>query len=420
MGEGSATVILHRERRLIRGAVDNRGAKAVRLLGGLFLSIGLVTAGGCSKKDPYVPPDLLYLFETYDVGKNPTSVSTGDFNHDGVTDLVTTNIGNNSLSMLFGNGDGTFRKQVRIPTCLQPRALAPGDYNRDGLIDLALACSGSDEVRLMFGHEAGTFGLGPSYAVHRSPVSITNGDANGDGYLDLLVALRNDKIQVLLGRGNGSFQVGAQYQYGDTPTSIAATDLNRDGKLDLAVTNGGPMSSAVSIWLGNGDGTFRAPQDYRTGKRPLRVTFADFDADKRTDLLVINMEKDSFTVFLGNGDGTFQPGKEDGANAGPAYGLARDFDGDQYTDVAIVNTRSNDLSILYGRGDGTFRYPPRNYRTTKTRGKKGGPFAIALFYLNAQELEVPGLVVANNAGGSVSVFLHRGFRRHHEANLEQS
>jgi hypothetical protein len=168
------------------------------------------------------------------------------------------------------------------------------------------------------------------------------------------------------------------------------------------------MSSAVSIWLGNGDGTFQKPTDYRTGKRPLGVTFADFNNDQLTDLLVMNGEMDTFTIFLGNGNGTFQAGKEAGADAGPVYGLARDFDGDHLTDVAIVNVQSNDLSILFGRGDGTFQYPPMNYKT------KGGPFAIALLSLTARQSEEPGLAVANNGTGSISIFLHRGLKAQHQ------
>lgn len=373
------------------------------VLGGMIL-LGLVGAGGCGQKEPYVPPDLFYLFASYEVGKNPTSVTTADFNQDGLTDLITTNIGNNSLSILFGNGDGSFAPQVQLPSCREPRALALNDFNRDKRLDAAVACSGSDEIALFVGLEGGAFLPGGRYAVHRTPVSITTGDFNGDQEPDLIVALRNDKVKVMLGNGDATFQGGAQYEYGDTPTSIASIDLNGDEKLDLAVTNGGPMSSSVSIWLGNGDGTFRAPVDYRTGKRPLTVDFSDFNNDHRPDLLVVNGEMDTFTVFLGNGDGTFQSGKESGADAGPVYGLARDFNGDQFADVAIVNLQSSDLSILYGRGDGTFRYPPKNYRT------KGGPFAIASLTLTANQVGEPALVTADNGAGSVTVFLHRGLR----------
>jgi hypothetical protein len=185
----------------------------------------LLVLWGCSQKESYDPPDLLYLFATYPVGKNPTSVSTGDFNRDGVTDIITTNIGNNTLSLLFGNGDGTFKEQVILSTCREPRSLALGDYNRDTVLDIAVACSGSNQVAILFGHEAGAFAVGPSYFMHRTPVSIASGDTNGDHFADLLVALRNDKIQILLGNGDGSFAKTALYEYGDTPTGSSTWPL---------------------------------------------------------------------------------------------------------------------------------------------------------------------------------------------------
>jgi hypothetical protein len=373
----------------------------------LALFLGLAMVAGCIPKDDYSPPDLFYLFATYPVGKNPTSVTTADFDQDGITDLITTNIGNNSLSILFGNGDGTFKEQVSLDVAREPRALALDDYNGDGHIDLAVACSGSDQIAIFLGLAGGRFGTGHRYSVHRTPVSVASGDFDGDHRPDLVVALRNDKIKVLLGNGDGSFRDGALYEYGDTPTSLAVADLNRDGKLDVAVSNGGPMSSAVSIWPGNGDGTFRSPTDYRTGKRPLGVGFADFNNDRIADLLVINGEKDSFTIFLGNGNGTFREGQEAGADAGPMYGVARDFNGDRFVDVAIVNIQSSNLSILFGRGDGTFQYPPMNYRT------KGGPFAIATLTLTTKHAdEEPGLVTVNNGAGTISIFLHRGLKPH--------
>lgn len=359
---------------------------------------------GCSKQDPYVPPDPFYLFASYPVGKNPTSVTTADLNHDGFTDVMTTNIGNSTLSILFGNGDGTLSDQVQLNVCKEPRSLALQDFNLDGNSDIALACSGSDQIAILLGRANGKFEEGPQYPVHRTPVAIATDDVNGDQKPDLVVALRNDKITIFLGTGTGAFQRGAQYEYGDTPTGVALGDLNGDGKIDLAVTNGGPMSSAVSIWIGAGDGTFRGPTDYRTGKRPLGVSFADFNNDRVQDLLVINGERDTVTTFLGNGNATFQTGKDSGADAGPNYGLARDFNGDHLQDVAIVNLQSNDLSILFGRGDGTFEYPPRNYRT------KPGPFAVATFRVTTKDLEEPGLVIADNGAGSVTIFLHRGLK----------
>jgi hypothetical protein len=369
---------------------------------GLILFVTGIEA--CSKADPYNPPDPFYYFASYKVGKNPTTITTVDLNHDSFTDLVTTNISSNTLSILLGNGDGTFKEQVQLHVCKEPRALAIGHFNQDEHADLVLACSGGDEIAVLLGHGNGKFEEGSHYPVHRTPVALVTDDINDDGHADLIVALRNDKIKIFLGTGTGEFRPGTQYEYGDTPTSVALSDLNADGKLDLVVTNGGPMSNAVSIWLGKGDGTFKEPKDYPTGKRPLGVSFGDFNNDHHRDLLVINGERDSFTTFLGNGNGTFQPGKDSGADASPNFGLARDFNGDRLMDVAIVNLQSNDLSILFGKGDGTFHYPPRNYRT------KGGPFALSSFRVTSSAIDEPGLAVADNGEGSVSIFLHRGLK----------
>jgi hypothetical protein len=372
-------------------------------------ALALVFVGGtviaCSKAEPYNPPDLFYYFASYTVGKNPTTVTAGDLNHDSFTDLMTTNIASNTLSILLGNGDGTFQNHVQLHVCQEPRSLVMNDFNRDGHADVALACSGGDEIEILLGHGNGKFEEGQHYPVHRAPVSLASEDVNGDQHPDLVVALRNDKVKVFLGNGTGEFRHGAQYEYGDTPTSVALSDLNGDGKLDLIVTNGGPMSHGVSVWLGNGDGSFRDPKDYPAGRRPLGVSLADFNNDRHSDLLVINGEKDSFTALLGNGNATFQAGKDSGANAGPNFGLARDFNGDHVEDVAIVNLQSSDLSILFGKGDGTFHYPPRNYKT------KAGPFAVTTFRTTTTGTEEPGFAIADNGVGSVSIFLHRGLKR---------
>ena len=377
-----------------------------RFFGYPCLMAGLLLVGlaGCPSREDYTPPDLIYHYKNFKVGKNPTSIRASDFNGDGFTDLVTTNIQGNSLSLLLGTGDGGFESQKIITACQEPRNVAVDDFNLDHFEDLVVACSGDHHVLVFLGQGDGTFLRGSQYAVRRTPVSITTGDFNEDFLPDMVVALRNDKIQVFIGMGNGKFRVGPLYEYGDTPTSIATADFNADNHLDIAVTNGGPMSHAVSIWLGVGDGTFLAPKDYRTGKRPLSVTFADFNSDHMLDLLVINGEMNTITVFLGNGDGTFQEGKDSGGDAGPNHGVAQDFNGDKIPDVAVVNIQSASLSLLYGKGDGTFQYPPRHYPTPHA------PFALTTLPVATGRGEQPGLAVVNNASSNVSIFLHHGLK----------
>jgi len=373
--------------------------RLVLLLGMSGLIMSLV---GCPSGEEFQPPDLIYHYKDYPVGKNPTSIRTSDFNGDGFADLITSNIQGNSLSLLLGNGDGSFQDQKIISACQEPRNVAVDDFNLDHFSDLVVACSGDNHALVFLGQGNGTFLRGAQYLVHRTPVSIATGDFNEDFLPDLAVALRNDKSQVLLGMGNGKFRLGPLYEYGDTPTSVATADLNGDKHLDLAVTNGGPMSHAVSIWLGSGDGTFQSPTDYRTGKRPLGVSFADFNTDRVLDLLVINGEMNTITVFLGNGDGTFQEGKESGGDAGPNYGVAQDFDGDKVPDVAVANIQSGSISLLFGKGDGTFQYPPRHYPTPHA------PFALTTLSIATDRGEEPGLAVVNNASSNVSIFLHHG------------
>ena len=371
----------------------------------LCMILGSLVVYGCSSREEYHPPDLVYHYKDFSVGKSPTSIRVGDFNGDGFFDIMTSNIQGNSLSILLGNGDGNFQDQKILSACQEPRNIALEDFNLDHFVDVAVACSGDDYALVFMGQGNGTFLRGAQYLVHRTPVSIATGDFNEDFLPDMVVALRNDKIQVFLGMGNGKFRLGPLYEYGDTPTSVDTVDLNGDKHLDLAVTNGGPMSNAVSIWLGLGDGTFLSPVDYQTGKRPLGVSFSDFNNDHFTDLLVINGEMNTITVFLGNGDGTFQEGKDSGGDAGPNHGMAQDFDGDKNMDVAVVNIQSGSLSLLYGKGDGTFQYPPKHY------GTPHGPFALASFPVAVGRGEQPGIVVANNASNTVSVYLHHGL--HH-------
>jgi len=368
------------------------------------LSLACLVLSGCPTREEYQPPDLVYHYKDYEVGKSPTSIRVGDFNGDGFADLMTSNIQGNSLSLLFGNGDGSFQDQKIISACQEPRNLALDDFNLDHIVDFVVACSGDNHALVFMGQGNGTFLRGAEYLVHRTPVSIATGDFNEDFIPDMVVALRNDKIQIFLGMGNGKFRLGPLYEYGDTPTSVDAIDLNGDTHLDLAVTNGGPMSNAVSIWLGVGDGTFLSPLDYKTGKRPLGVSFADFNNDHQVDLLVINGQMNTITVFLGNGDGTFQDGKDSGGDAGPNHAVAQDFDGDKNMDVAVVNIQSGSLSILFGKGDGTFRYPPKHY------GTPHGPFALASLPLALGRDEQPGLAVVNNASNNVSVYLHHGLK----------
>ncbi len=117
--------------------------------------------------------------------KDPTSVAVGDFNGDGKLDLAVTNRSSNCVSILLGNGDGTFQTQVPYPTQTSPDSVAIGDFNGDGKLDLAVANGGSMTVSILLGNGDGTFRPKGSFkATYTQPVFVAVADFNGDGKLD--------------------------------------------------------------------------------------------------------------------------------------------------------------------------------------------------------------------------------------------
>src|SRR6266702_2455804 len=259
-------------------------------------------------------------------GGFPWYVVTADFNGDGKLDLAVSNYGDNSFSVLLGNGDGTFQPPRTLPIGPNPWYFAVGDFNGDGKLDLAvddygcpLDCnsSPSNTVTVLLGNGDGTFLPAPSLTVGNGPAGVVVGDFNGDGKPDLAVANLNDNtLSVLLGNGDGTFQ--APHTFADPgmthPYFVAIGDFNRDGKQDLVVTN--HLFATVSVLLGNGDGTFQAAQDFAVDNDPVYVTVNDFNGDAAPDLASANLHAIAISVLLGNaGTGstvvatpTFSPG----------------------------------------------------------------------------------------------------------------
>ena len=327
----------------------------------------------------------------FGAGNGAYSVAAADFNGDGRADVAVANFGNSNISVLLGNGDGTFQPAADYGAGGSPQSTVIGDFNGDGNLDLA-AVNLSGGINVLLGNGDGTFNPPVGYMTDGGPAGAATGDFNGDGNYDLVVAGHSGKVSVLMGNGDGTFQQFVSYsmEAGSQLANVAVGDFNGDGIADLAVTEN--MYGNVYILLGNGDGTFRKPATYSVGESPDGIVVSDFNGDGKADLAVA-LTAGNVAVFLGNGDGTFQPPAGYGTSLDTSGLAVADIDADGIPD--IVTTGGGLVYVMLGAGDGTFQTP-----VPYTAGS--GSAAIAVADFNGDS--IPDLVTANFGGGNVSVF----------------
>ncbi len=306
---------------------------------------------------------------SYPTDASPWAIVTADFNNDGAPDLATANLGDNTVRALLGNGNGTFQPAVGsptgIPTDIWTQSLAVGDFNDDGMLDLATGNYdhygiGGYEVSILLGNGNGTFQPTEPLRVSLTGMAswfVATGDFDGDGKADLVVTENQPEgwgpggVRLLLGQGDGTFVGGSvpqQSTYG--PELLHApvlADFNRDGKMDVGVPTGMNFKGLVRVYLNNGDGTLAQPRDVVTYSpsayaETIAVSVGDFNGDSRVDLVAANYDS-SRTLLLGNGDGTFQASQYIAA-----WGTPGDVNGDGALDLVIG------AGAFLGYGDGSF------------------------------------------------------------------
>jgi hypothetical protein len=410
------------------GAWRNHGeyVSAISKTADAFLAAGRITAdqrnaivqAAANSDCGQGPPGCLPSFAAPIISSGGgVSLTVGDFNGDGKTDLVQCQGGGFDgdwfdISVVLGSGNGAFQAPTHYYAGRDPASVAVGDFNGDGKLDLAVA----DEVwgvSVLLGNGDGTFGVATNFSVAKwTPGFIATGDFNGDGKLDLVAACyswydsgaetyTNGSILVLLGNGDGTFQVPVSYNAGMTPRSVAVGDFNGDGRLDLAVANSG--STNVSILLGNGDGAFRPAVNYGAGPRPGVVAVGDFNGDGKPDLIVTDygsppdFNNGSVFVLMGNGDGTFQTAVSYAAGIAPVSVAVGDFNGDGRLDLAVANGWSTNVSILLGNGHGAFERPFSFSIGDRQLGDDAQSIAVGDFNHDGR----PDLAVVVNTGVSV-------------------
>ncbi len=301
------------------------------------------------------------------IGPGPSqgiaAIEMGDFNGDGNLDFVFTTGPGNTISVYLGNGDGTFQAPVTTTLASPPQladGLAVGDFNGDGKADVALTASapqqGAGTVLVLIGNGDGTFKAPVAYSNAYLSWKVAVGDFNGDGKLDLVTAGQDfDNTGISVGHGNGTFQAAQNTAlFGLETSALVVGDFNRDGKDDLAVSG--------ALLLSNGDGTFQSPIANAVTSPNV---VADFNNDGILDLVSISgggSYSSDASIFLGNGDGTFQQPFTFQSSLNPLvfFGTSpmsvADFNGDGKIDLAGPGAgNGNIVTVVLGNGDGTFR-----------------------------------------------------------------
>jgi hypothetical protein len=287
---------------------------------------------------------------TFSTGSQPNDTVIGDFNGDGKLDLAIANLFDNTLSILLGNGDGTLQPQIIVPNMVAPLVLFAGDFNGDGKLDLAVGKRFGDGgdvggVSILLGNGDGTFQNQVNYDAGVGAFFIAGGDFNGDGQLDIvyLAGTTPLELRLLKGNGDGTFQLPQSFPSDPNIEALQAVDLNGDRKLDLITAD---LGGGAFVFLGNGDGTFQSAVQYSAGDTARGLTTSDFNADGNIDVALAN--EANFFFLLGNGDGTFQVGP-DFATTPSALGIgAGDFNNDGKMDVvvAVPDAFNNDHSMV--------------------------------------------------------------------------
>ena len=380
------------------------------------------------------------------VGLNPAFVTTADLTGNGIQDIITANLGSNDLTILMGNGDGTFQAPIEVPAGSEPSSVAIGDFVGNGRPDLAVTDLNGGGVQILVNNGNGTFSQGSTIPVGVGLISSVAGDFTGSGRLDLAVAdFKGGMLDILQNLGGGSFAVVQRIPTGSLPTSVIAADFDGDGHTELAVacagddtvrlydhqaggfvpatvlhaptdpfslvaadfTGNGRVDLAassygagdVTIFPGNGDGTFATGHTIPVGTSTTGLAAADFNRDGRIDLVAADLISTDVYVLLSNGNGNFQPPAPPSIPSASPNVIAVDLNGDGIPDLIVPDYSANDISILLGRGDGTFRAPilvPTGL----------GPWGVAAGDFNGNGRI--DLAVTNRIGDSISILLGNG------------
>jgi len=353
---------------------------------------------GCNLPSP--PPDMLYKFDVIKVGKGPSYLLTHDINLDGEPDLVSVNAKDNSLSLLYGKGDGTFHNPRKIRVASEPTMVTTGDINRDGIPDLITNARGDELVVVLLGNGDGSFRRAAPIKTGKVPLNVILADFNNDKKLDAAVTLTFDQMEIYIGSGDGYFKKGETYLTGSRSFSGVTEDFNSDGNADIALATSSTNSSAIRVFLGNGDATFQKPKAYAKKLVPLAVITEDMNGDGKSDMVFASGKGDNLYMLFSKGDGSFSNPVSFSGGGGPFALTAGYFNQDKLKDIAVANSRSSSFSLVIRNPNGSFHYPTRDYVVD-------GGTVLAITSGDYNHSGMKDIAVASNFKNTVEIYLQR-------------
>jgi hypothetical protein len=332
-------------------------------------------------------------------------MAVGDFNGDGVADLVAASDDSGTLTVLLGNGTGGFAPAPGKPIVagIGPHSLVVGDFNADGNPDIAVANAGSNSISVFLGDGLGGFAAAPGspIALRASPRALVIGDFNADGIQDLVTANSTDNsITVLAGDGLGAFSAmaGSPFHIGVAPDSLVDADFNGDGLPDLAVASA--KQGTITVLLSNAAGGFTEVTTLSAESGFCSLVTGDFNGDGIPDLALASIATDDITVELGNGLGSFNPAAGSPFLVGAVSSsiIAADFNGDGFQDLAVATTDADSIVVLPGNGRGGFSTPG-----SFAVGEGTNPVFLATADFNGDG--IPDVATANIGSGDIAILL---------------
>lgn len=286
-------------------------------------------------------------------GTGGWALTAGDFNGDGSNDIAVTTFLSQRVYTMLNDSSGALLTTASVATS-RPGPIETADLNGDGKLDLVTGNAAGASVTILMGNGDGTFSGPTNFVTHGNIRGIAIGDVDGDGKLDIASSNSDGFVSVLMGNGDGTFQTQTAYLAGSNPLSIALGDINGDGSLDMVTGN--ESANSVSVFLNQGDGTFQFTSLLSpAASTPQDVELADLNGDGNIDMVVACRNGNAVSISLGNGDGTFGNAVAYAAGLQTSDVAVGDLNGDGYLDVAAANINTSDISVLLGNGDGTFQ-----------------------------------------------------------------